>query len=222
MSQRRVPTSLGVRPSIQNGSTLLPSRKPLEASAASWDACYVRGATPWQSSGLSEPTIRQLGSYVLGDRLLEVGCGKGPDRSDLIRLGFDYVGLDISKDATHALREGTTEGSCVCADFFKHSFAHRFDVVYDKGFFHGLAGVRRRATAVRRIASLLNPNGIWVTVCGSADHRRDDFQHGAIYLRDLVGPAEIYFEVLEIVKQPYGLLNSRHEFDAWYAAFRRR
>jgi hypothetical protein len=108
------------------------------------------------------------------------------------------------------------------ADFFRWSAKEAFGVIYEKGFFHGLRGVRRRNMFIRRAASLLGPKGIWLSVCGAADHRRLDFHHGAIYLRDLIGPAEIYFEVLEVVKANYGLADRHHEFGAWHAVFRRR
>jgi len=165
-----------------------------------------------------------LTSYAVGPRLLEIGCGDAADACRLSEIGFEYLGLDISEAAIHAAKGRCSSESVgfECADFFRWSSAEPFDAVYDKGVFHGLAGVRRRNTFVRRVATLLRPTGIWVTVCGSADRRRKDISHGAIYLRDLIGPAEIYFEVLEVLKAPYGLADKDHEFDAWYGAFRRR
>jgi SAM-dependent methyltransferase len=142
----------------------------------------------------------------------------------IAKSGFDYFGIDISDTAIRDAKDSYSSKPIHFArvDFFRWSIIDSFDVVYEKGVFHGLAGVRRRNAFVRRVATLLRPKGIWITVCGSADHRRKDFSHGAIYLRDLIGPAEIYFEVLEVVKAPYGLADKEHEFDAWHAAFRRR
>lgn len=154
-----------------------------------------------------------------------LGC-LGPGACPLPRraVGFDYLGLDISKAAIRSARAQSerTTVRFLQADFFHWSTNSSFDVIYDKGLFHGLAGVRRRNAFLCRVAAALRPEGIWITVCGSADHRRSDFCHGAIYLRDLVAPAEIYFEILEIVKTPYGLADQEHDFEAWHAAFRRR
>jgi SAM-dependent methyltransferase len=191
-----------------------------EAPLAVWDQFYVQGTVPWQSVGVSS-TTRQLLSYASGSALLEVGCGSGKDLETLISMGFDCLGLDASIAAIRLAR-GPLGTRVVNADFFEWLPDSLFDVVYDKGFFHGLAGVKRRKIFIRRVAAALRPGGLWITVCGSADHRRSDFCHGSIYLRDLVAPAEIYFEVLEIVKSPYGLADQDHEFDAWHAAFRRR
>jgi 2-polyprenyl-3-methyl-5-hydroxy-6-metoxy-1,4-benzoquinol methylase len=195
-----------------------------EATAAIWDAQYNQGTVPWRSAGLSNVTTRFLTSYARGPRVLEIGCGTGEDRRGLSELNFDYQGIDSSSSAIGRARSQWKlgKGDFIHADFFRWSSKDTFDVVYDKGVFHGLSGVRRRNTFTRRLATILGPEGIWTTVCGSADHRRSDFCHGAIYLRDLVGPAELYFEVLEIVRAPYGLTDSRRDFGAWYGVFRRR
>lgn len=189
-----------------------------------WDSLYQQGKIPWRSSGLTSTTRRLLTSYDAGTRLVEIGSGTGEDAGAIAELGFEYLGLDISDAAISGakLRYVSTRVQFTQGDFFRWSPDTSFDVLYEKGFFHGLAGVRRRNTFVRRAATMLRSKGIWLTVCGSADHRREDFCHGAIYLRDLVEPAEIYFEVLEIIKAPYGLADQDHEFDAWHGVFRRR
>ncbi len=195
-----------------------------EVPAPVWDGLYQREKIPWRSSGLPKVTRRLLKTYAVGTKLFEVGCGVGDDANEIGKLGFDYFGLDISDAAIRDAKARYISKSLhfTRANFFRWSTDDSFDVIYEKGIFHGLAGVRRRNTFVRRAATLLRPQGIWITVSGSADHRRKDFSHGAIYLRDLIGPAEIYFEVLEVVKAPYGLADKDYEFNAWHAAFRRR
>lgn len=156
---------------------------------------------------------------------MEVGCGIGDDACAISEMGFRYHGLDIAESAIRNARSKNAAKRSLdfaCADFFRWSVEKPFNVIYEKGFFHGLAGVRRRNTFIRQVASHLAPNGIWVSVCGSADQICEGFPHGAIYLRDLVGPAEVYFEVLEIVKDKYGLADQTKDFSAWHAAFRVR
>jgi 2-polyprenyl-3-methyl-5-hydroxy-6-metoxy-1,4-benzoquinol methylase len=195
-----------------------------EAPSPVWDSLYRQGKTPWRSIGLSDTTRQLLKSYATGSKFLEIGCGVGDDAGQIAKMGFDYHGLDISESAIKAAKSRylSKRFHFTSANFFRWSAKTSFDVVYEKGVFHGLGGVRRRNTFLRRVATLLRPKGIWITVCGSADHRRTDFCHGAIYLRDLIGPAEIYFEVLEVVKADYGLADQSHDFSAWHAAFCRR
>lgn len=191
---------------------------------AAWDRAYEGLRIPWRSAGVST-TARELllrHSSPTGN-ILEIGCGIGDDATDLARLGFDYVGLDVSRSAIqHAIRNHRLIGAFVHGDFFDWIPESAFRVAYEKGVFHNLRGVRKRNAFIRRLASMLHPNGIWLSVCGAADHRRSDFGHGAIYVRDLIGPAEVYFEVLEVVKAEYGLADKDHEFQAWHVIFKRR
>jgi len=196
-----------------------------ECRPSLWNTHYKEVDIPWRSGGLSKTAAELLSRYSPEHRrLLEIGCGAGNDATALANLGFEYHGLDFSEAAISeaASQHGSPTFSFSCADFFHWTAREPFGAIYEKGFFHGLSGVRPRHTFIRRAASLLSPNGIWLTVCGAADHRRSDFSYGAIYLRDLIGPAEIYFEVLEVIKADYGLADRNHEFSAWHAAFRRR
>lgn len=186
---------------------------------------YEEPNISWHSGGVSDAARKLLTRYKGKHRwVLEVGCGTGNDAPDLVNLGLEYLGLDLSEAAVE--QATSLHGSALCkfvsADFFQWKAREAFDIIYDKGVFHGLGGVRRRNAFVRRAASLLSPNGIWLSVCGAPDHRRSDFRHGTIYLRDLIGPAEVCFEVLEVVKAGYGLADQQHDFSAWHAVFRRR
>jgi cyclopropane fatty-acyl-phospholipid synthase-like methyltransferase len=195
-----------------------------EAPARLWDSFYKSNKIPWRSKGLSQTTIRLLRAYAPGPRLLEVGCGTGDDVYALIQMGFEYTGLDFSQEAIKLARSKLADQPyCLKhSNFFRWQPTTLFDVVYDKGMFHGLAGERRRSFFVRRAALALKKGGIWLTICGSADQRDGKFPRGAIYLRDLISPAERYFEVLQVIKAPYGIVNDAVEFDAWHAVFRRR
>jgi SAM-dependent methyltransferase len=190
-----------------------------------WDRHYEESNIPWRSAGVSDTALRLLKQYKgEGRRVLEIGCGTGEDAADFLSLGLEYVGLDFSEAAILQATDhhSSEKARFVHADFFKWAPRETFDIIYEKGVFHGFRGVRRRNVFVRRAASFLSTNGIWVSVCGAADHRRSDFRHGAIFLRDLIGPAEVYFEVLEVIKAEYGLADQHHDFSAWHGAFRRR
>lgn len=196
-----------------------------EPRVSLWNTHYEQLNIPWRSGGVSNTVLMLLARHKSQHhKVLEVGCGSGNDASGLVGLGLEYLGLDFSEAAIHQATCQHESAACkfACADFFQWTAKEPFDIIYEKGVFHGLRGIRRRNNFIRRAASLLSPNGIWLSVCGSADHRRSDFSHGAIYLRDLIGPAEIYFEVLEVVKAEYGLADQHHEFSAWHAVFRRR
>jgi len=195
-----------------------------EAEASDWDAFYHGGKLPWRSSGVGRAARQFLTNSSRSGRLLEVGCGTGDDAKELIDLGFEYSGIDLSRSAITKAREGLngTRVNLVCSDFFSWKPTKRFSVVYEKGVLHGLGGLRRRQLFARRVAAVLNEQGIWITVSGSADKYDPQFPRGAIFLTHLVEAIEPYFEILQIVKSPYGTRNPAEDFEAWYGLFRRR
>jgi SAM-dependent methyltransferase len=206
-----------------------PSRRPVtirskEAEASDWDAFYRRGKLPWRSSGVGRVARLFLTKALQSGRLLEVGCGTGDDANEIIERGFEYNGIDFSHSAIAQAqrRLSGTKVSFVCSDFFSWKAKERYAVVYEKGVFHGLGGLRRRQLFARRVATVLNEQGIWITVSGSADKYNPQFPHGAVFLTHLVEAIEPYFEILQIVKGLYGTRNPVQDFEAWHGVFRRR
>jgi SAM-dependent methyltransferase len=212
-----------IYPNPAAAATALRKRSE-EASASDWDAFYGIGKSQWHSSGVGRIARLILSGSPRGSDLLEVGCGTGADAKELVRLGFDYSGIDFSDLAIGQAKEylkgmGVT---LVCADFFLWKPKRRYAVVYEKGVFHGLGGLRRRQSFARRVAMALDDDGIWITVSGTADRFDPRFPRGAIFLTHLVEAVEPYFEILKIVKGPYGVRKPVRNFNAWYGLFRRR
>jgi len=61
---------------------------------------YDRVATQWEADHdiieFWEESLYKFHELLPAGRLLEIGCGAGRDAQDLIRLGYKYVGTDIS------------------------------------------------------------------------------------------------------------------------------
>lgn len=189
-----------------------------------WEGNYRNARTPWRSRGLSTTTLEQLMHHGKPGKVVEVGCGQGDDAAGFRSAGYSYVGIDFSPSAIEAARGNhrAREAQFICGDFLEWVPNEPVSVVYDKGFFHGLQGEVPRVQFVFHVASMLARDGIWLTVCGCADGRSRSMSHGAVYLRHLIEPAELYFEVLEVRREDYGLRTTDFRFDAWYGAFRRR
>ena len=196
----------------------------VRASSVDWDTRYRSGISPWRSRGLS-PVVRQyLQNLPRGSDLLEIGYGTGDDAEELIDFGFTYEGIELSLAATEQAvkRLKARKANLIVGDFFTWKPKKRYAVVYEKGVFHGIIGPRRRLSFSRRVATALEPDGLWITVCGSADNYDPHAPRGVIYLAQLVQAVEPFFEILRLEKAKYGLKKSRSDFDAWYGVFRRR
>jgi SAM-dependent methyltransferase len=205
------------------GKKEIPIRSEV-TEAPDWDAFYRSGKIPWRSSGLGRIARQFLSGAPRGGKLLEVGCGTGDDAQDLIKLGFDYTGIDSSTSAIAQAKERLKglEVNLVCANFLLWKPKKRYAIIYEKGVFHGVEGLRQRRMFARQVGVALDEQGIWITISGAADGYNPQFPHGAIFLTHLAEAIEPYFEILEIVKAPYGMRNPVHDFGAWYGLFRRR
>jgi len=180
--------------------------------------------TPWLVTGFNETRDRLLDKYALGNVLLDVGCGTGENAAALRACGYDVTGIDISSVAVEIARTkpSVSDAKLVVADFFSYSDDFLFDIVFDHGTFHNLQDADEREKFVFQASKSLDTNGLWLNVSACADTPKTKISHGGIYLQDIVCVAEPYFEVLEVVRGPYGLLRDRDDFLAWYSIFRRR
>lgn len=196
----------------------------VEADRQTWDQYYSENKIPWQSNGLSTPVKRFLKIYPQGVKVLEVGCGSARDSQDFLALNFNYSGIDISPKVIDLNKKQypTLKDQFFAEDFLQWKSDKSYDVIYEKGVFHNLAGEYRRQVFIKRVAQNLKPGGIWISVCGSADDLQPGVPHGALFLQHLIEPAETYFEILEVIKSRYGTLQSRLDFQAWHCVFKRR
>ena len=97
-----------------------------------------------------------------GKKTLEIGLGQGADAEQIIRLGADWYGLDLTHESTKrvrvrlALRKleagGVVNGSAVDMPFADESF----DLVFSHGVLHHIPEIRQAQSEIRRI---LKPGG---------------------------------------------------------------
>lgn len=97
-----------------------------------------------------------------GKRTLEIGLGQGADAEQIIRLGANWFGLDLTHESTkrvqvrmnlHELKfGGITNGSAVEMPFADDSF----DIVFSHGVLHHIPEIRKAQKEIHRI---LKPEG---------------------------------------------------------------
>jgi ubiquinone/menaquinone biosynthesis C-methylase UbiE len=57
-----------------------------------------------------------------GNKILEIGCGTGRDAEELVRLDFDYTGIDASEGMLAVARERVKQGKFQVGDFYHLDF----------------------------------------------------------------------------------------------------
>jgi len=139
-----------------------------------WNGQYLRGELPWDTDE-PDPHLTELvrSGVVTPGRALEIGCGTGTNAVWLAGQGFDVVGVDIAERAIEMAR--AKAGSVPRVSFRRADFlvddAVRgpFDFVFDRGVFHVFDEAADRARFAARVAGLLRPDGLWLSVVGSTE-----------------------------------------------------
>lgn len=196
-------------------------------SSSQWDERYASGEAPWDVGVTDEHLSGFLadGSLTSG-RALEIGCGTGTNAVFLASRGFDVVGLDVSTLAVERARERASANGVRCAfhrlDFLRDEVpGGPFRLVFDRGCFHIFDEAEERARFVSRLARLLEPAGLWLSLVGSTEGPERLEGPPRRSAQDLVQAIEPELEVVELRRVWF--TSSRPEpAAAWLVLSRRR
>lgn len=127
---------------------------------------YRLGITPWERYGkAAAASIAALLDREEADRsrplgrALDLGCGRGQYTPELVRRGWQAVGVDHVPDAIEAAKRQSAVGATyVVGDVTDLPAAQfgTFDFFLDIGCFQGLDGEQRRAEG-QSVAAVANP-----------------------------------------------------------------
>ncbi|MBI4984470.1 MAG: methyltransferase domain-containing protein [Rhodocyclales bacterium] len=127
-----------------------------------WDKRFQSGVMPWDAGAVPtdlQAYLRQQGPGQ-ARRVLVPGCGSAHEAAFLDQLGWSVVALDFSAAAVETARRnlGDWGGTLVQEDFFAHSPASPYALVYERAF---LCALPRKLWAGygERMMRLLAPGG---------------------------------------------------------------
>lgn len=139
-----------------------------------WNEHYLRGELPWDTDEPDPHLTELVRAGIVGPgRALEIGSGTGTNAVWLAGEGFEVVGVDIAERAVEMARARAGRAprvSFLHADFLADEAVQGpFDFVFDRGAFHVFDEAEERARFAARVASLLRPDGLWLSVIGSTE-----------------------------------------------------
>jgi len=197
-----------------------------------WNAHYASGEVPWDSPE-ADPELIDLvvKRPVSKGRALEVGCGTGTNALWLAARGFDVHGVDIAPLAIERAQAKTaaakpTQGTLKfeTRDFLNGPELAQgsYDFVFDRGCFHVFDEAQDRTKFAERVAKLLAPGGLWLSLLGSTEGPAREMGPPRRSARDIVEAIEPTLEVINLRAIEFAGLPFEAPPKAWHCLARRR
>jgi SAM-dependent methyltransferase len=169
-----------------------------------WDQRYRDNDLPWDTGRPDTYLVALVADWPpCRGKVLEIGCGTGTNVLWLASQGFDVLGIDMSSDAVEIARERAEEAGIGC-DFAVGDFhscpldENGYMFIFDRGCFHSIP-TEKRAAFVERVASCLQPGGLWFSLMGNPDDNAPEGK-GPPRLRaaEITAAVEPAFEILQL------------------------
>ncbi|KUO71001.1 MAG: methyltransferase type 11 [Desulfosporosinus sp. BRH_c37] len=188
---------------------------------------YKTGNTPWDIGKPDFNLIQSVTTMAIKPcKALEIGCGTGNNSIWLSQNNFNVIGIDTSEIAIQKAIEEASKTNFKCtfivSDFLTNKIEGvPFGFAFDRGCFHALNSDEERKIFAENVASHLVNDGLWLSIAGNADEKRDRPGPPQLTARDIVNSVESYFEILSLVSSHFG---SNHPSPprAWVCLMRKR
>jgi SAM-dependent methyltransferase len=168
-----------------------------------WNSNYASGDLPWDTGQPDEHLVELVRTKVIAPgRALEIGCGTGTNVVWLAEHGFDVLGIDLAPLAIEKAR-AKAAGVAGCR-FEVLDFLEReppgspYGFVFDRGCFHLFDDAEARARFAARVAGLLGPGGVWLSLIGSTEGGPRDAGPPRRSARDVMAAIEPALEVVNL------------------------
>lgn len=188
---------------------------------------YKEGNTPWD---IGKPDFNLLQTVATMDikpcKALDIGCGTGHNSIWLCQNNFEVTGIDASEIAIQRAMEEAAKANVQCnfasMDFRTNQLkGASFGFAFDRGCFHALKSEEERKVFAENVAFHLEKEGLWLSIIGNADEKRDCPGPPQRTARDIVNAVEPYFEILSLVTGRFGS-NRTNPPRAWICLMQKR
>jgi SAM-dependent methyltransferase len=163
-----------------------------------WNANYASNELPWDT-GAPDPFLVEAieAEIVPRGRALDIGCGTGTNALWLAAKGFDVLGLDLAplaiERAKAKAKAVTPAPQCrfEARDFLADELPPPgFQLIFDRGCFHVFDKREQQAEFAARVARLLAPDGVWLSLIGSTEGPAREMGPPRRNAREIVGAIE--------------------------------
>ncbi len=188
---------------------------------------YEAGDTPWDIGKPDFNLIQTVNTMPIKScKALDIGCGTGDNAIWLSQQDFRVVGIDSSEIAINKAREKALKANVECTfilrDILKNSIEEApFGFAFDRGCFHALNTAKERIRFAEKVSAHLDEDGLWLSLIGNADERRNLPGPPRRSAGDIVISVEPCFEILSLVSSYFGS-NRPNPPRAWVCLMQKR
>lgn len=189
-----------------------------------WNESYASGELPWDT-GEPEPLLVEFvnSGRIQPTNALEIGAGTGTNSIWLAEQGFDVLGTDLAPLAVERAMARLQDRDLHCRfatfDVLKGPPPDGdFAFIFDRGCFHVFDKPEERAQFASRVAALLAPEGLWLSLIGSTEGPSRGSGMPRRSAREVALAIEPALEIVEL----HGAEFTDHEARAWFCLSRRR
>ncbi|MEG6521952.1 class I SAM-dependent methyltransferase [Desulfotomaculum sp. 1211_IL3151] len=188
---------------------------------------YKAGNTPWDLGRPDFNLIQTVTARAIKPcQVLDIGCGTGSNSIWLAQNNFAVIGIDTSEIAIQKAVEEASNNNVTCTFLVNDILLNKiegspFGLAFDRGCFHSYNSDEERRIFAEKVAAHLEKDGLWLSLVGNADERRDVPGPPQRSARDIVNSVEPYFEILSLVSSHF---ESNHPSPprAWVCLMRKR
>lgn len=173
-------------------------------SQPDWNQRYLTGELPWDTRE-PDPHLVELvrAGAVRPGRTLEIGSGTGTNALWLAAQGFEVTAVDLSPKAIEMAHAKTADAAqrvrFAVLDFLADEPpSGPFDFVFDRGVFHVFDEAHDRVRFASRVASVLHPEGSWVSLIGSTEGPERDHGPPRRSVRDIADAIEPALQIAQL------------------------
>lgn len=156
-------------------------------------------------------------------RTMEIGAGTGTNALWLAERGFDVLGIDVASLAIERALAKLNGRALHCRfatlDFLAAAVPDGpFHFVFDRGCFHVFDEPEERAHFAARVAAILAPGGLWLSLIGSTEGEPREVGPPRRSAREVALAIEPALEIVELRNADF----RPHDVKAWFCLSRRR
>lgn len=193
-------------------------------SHPSWNESYASGQLPWDT-GQPEPLLAEFvtSGAVTPCATLEIGAGTGTNAIWMAERGFDVLGVDVSPLAVKRAY-AKMDGHALRCRFAALDFLAAtppggpFQFVFDRGCFHVFDEPDERQRFAARVAAVLAPGGLWLSLIGSTEGPPREVGPPRRSAREVTLAVEPALEIVVLRSAEF----RDHDTRAWFCLSRQR